>query len=68
MNPPDKDISKLSSFGLCTIDNNNNIELSSKGIKLQDNMGLHTKILNQLKVEGNKANTMFDEMLNKLED
>ena len=42
--------------------------ITSKGIKLQDNMGLHTKILNQLKVEGNKANTMFDEMLNKLED
>ena len=68
MSLPDKDISKLLSFGLCTLNKNNNVELSPKGIKLQDYMGLHTKILNQLKVEGTKADTMFDEMLNKLGD
>ena len=53
---------------LCQINEDKSVELSINGIKLQDKMGLHTKVLNQLKVEGNKADLMFEEMLNKLED
>ena len=65
---PSNEASKFLELKLCQINKDKSVELSIDGIKLQDKMGLHTKVLNQLKVEGNKADVMFEEMLNKLED
>ena len=64
---PSNETSKFIDLKLCQINEDKSVELSINGIKLQDKMGLHTKVLNQLKVEGNKADLMFEEMLNKLE-
>ncbi len=52
----------LISLGDSGLKEDKSVELSINGIKLQDKMGLHTKVLNQLKVEGNKADLMFEEM------
>ena len=43
-----------------------NAELTSAGKRLQEEMGLKTKTFNKIKVEGDKANAMIDEMMNQL--
>ena len=40
--------------------------LSPRGNELQEKMNIVTKILNQVKVEGNEANSLIDNALDKL--
>ena len=61
----DKAASELLRNDLCVHDNGSLI-LSSKGNDLQEKMGLQTKILNKIKIEGDAANKMVDSMLDKL--
>ena len=61
----DKAASELLRNDLCVRDNGSLI-LSSKGNDLQEKMGLQTKILNKIKIEGDAANKMVDSMLDKL--
>ncbi len=42
------------------------LELTDKGKKIQDSMGLHTKIMNNIKLEGKQANDLIEGMLDKL--
>ena len=45
---------------------NNTVILSSIGNELQEKMNIFTKVHNQIKVEGNEANTLIDNALDKL--
>ena len=40
--------------------------LTQEGRKLQQKMGLQTQILQKMKVEGDAANNMFNDMLSQL--
>ena len=51
---------------LCKINTASKIELTDKGKKIQDSMGLHTKIMNNIKLEGEQANDLIEGMLDKL--
>ena len=42
------------------------LELTEKGKKIQDSMGLHTKIMNNIKLEGKQANDLIEGMLDEL--
>ena len=51
---------------LCTINSKSKLELTYKGKKIQDSMGLHTKIMNNIKLEGKQANDLIEGMLDQL--
>jgi hypothetical protein len=44
------------------------VMLSSEGNELQEKMNIVTKIHNRIKVEGNEANSLIDNALDKLGD
>ena len=51
---------------ICTINSKSKLELTDKGKKIQDSMGLHTKIMNNIKFEGKQANDLIEGMLDEL--
>ena len=51
--------------GICEL-KNETVILSSRGNELQEKMNIFTKVHNQIKVEGNEANTLIDNALDKL--
>ena len=62
-----KDFEKiLIENNLCKINKNLKLELTNKGKKMQDSLGLHTKIINNIKLEGKQANDLIERMLDKL--
>ena len=67
LNLPEKDATNLIHANLCEI-RNMTVMLSSKGNELQEKMNIITKIHNQIKVEGNEANSLIDNALDKLGD
>ena len=67
LNLPEENATNLINANLCEI-RNNSVFLSSKGNELQEKMNIVTKIHNQVKVEGNEANSLLDNALDKLGD
>ena len=65
LNLPEENATKLISANLCEI-RNMRVMLSSEGNELQEKMNIVTKIHNQIKVEGNEANSLIDNALDKL--
>jgi hypothetical protein len=65
LNLPEENATNLINANLCEM-RNNSVFLSSKGNDLQVKMNIVTKIHNQVKVEGNEANTLLDNALDKL--
>ena len=62
-----KDFEKiLIENNLCIINTKSKLELTDKGKKIQDRMGLHTKIMNNIKLEGKQANELIEGMLEEL--
>ena len=55
----------LSDNGLLKINDNLKLEITEKGKIIQDKMGLHTKIMKNIKLEGKQANDLL-EMLDEL--
>jgi len=55
----------LIDLDLCILEENN-ISLTQKGRETQQKMGLQTRILQKLKVEGDAADSMVNDMLSKL--
>ena len=51
--------------GFCEI-KNEIVILSSAGNELQEKMNIFTKVHNQIRIEGNDANTLIDNALDKL--
>ena len=51
---------------LCKINTKSKLELTEKGKNIQDSIGLHTKIMNNIKVEGRQANDLIEGMLDEL--
>ena len=62
---PKENAINLIKNGLCELINET-VKLSTKGNELQEKMNIFTKVHNQLKVEGNEANTLIDNALDKL--
>ena len=67
LNLPEENATNLINANLCEI-RNMTVMLSSKGNELQEKMNIVTKIHNQIKVEGNEANSLIDNALDKLGD
>ena len=67
LNLPEKNATNLINANLCEI-RNMTVMLSSKGNELQEKMNIVTKIHNQVKIEGNEANSLIDNALDKLGD
>ena len=67
LNLPEKNATNLIDANLCEI-RNMTVMLSSKGNELQEKMNIVTRIHNQVKVEGNEANSLIDNALDKLGD
>ena len=67
LNLTEKNATNLINADLCEI-RNMTVMLSSKGNELQEKMNIVTKIHNQIKVEGNEANSLIDNALDKLGD
>ena len=65
LNLPEKNASNLINADLCEI-KNTIVSLSAKGNELQEKMNIVTRIHNQVKVEGNEANSLIDNALDKL--
>jgi len=65
LNLPKENADNLIKNGLCEL-KNNAVILSSAGNELQEKMNIFTKVHNQIKVEGNEANTLIDNALDKL--
>ena len=58
-------IKNLIKLGLCHSDDKN-MSLTKKGREIQQNMGIQTQILQKMKIEGNAAENMVNDMLSKL--
>ena len=58
-------IKNLIKLGLCHSEDKN-ISLTKKGREIQQNMGIQTQILQKMKIEGNAAENMVNDMLSKL--
>ncbi len=56
----------LSKNGLFIINRNSKLEITEKGKTIQDKMGLHTKIMKNIKLEGKQANDLIEGMLDEL--
>jgi hypothetical protein len=54
--------------GLCEADENGRGKLTTEGQKFQIQMGLQTKVLNKVRVEGDAAESMVNDMLSQLEE
>ena len=67
LNLPEKNATNLINANLCEI-RNMTVMLSTRGNGLQEKMNIVTKIHNQVKVEGNEANSLIDNALDKLGD
>ena len=65
LNLPEENATNLINANLCEI-RNMTVMLSSEGNELQEKMNIVTKIHNQIKVEGNEANSLIDNALDKL--
>ena len=67
LNLPEKNATNLINSDLCEV-KNTIVSLSAKGNELQEKMNIVTRIHNQVKVEGNEANSLIDNALDKLGD
>ena len=65
LNLPEKNATNLIDADLCEV-KNTIVSLSAKGNELQEKMNIVTRIHNQVKVEGNEANSLIDNALDKL--
>jgi hypothetical protein len=65
LNIPEENSTNLINANLCEI-RNMTVLLSPRGNELQEKMNIVTKIHNQVKVEGNEANSLIDNALDKL--
>ena len=65
LNLPEKNATNLINSDLCEVINTI-VSLSAKGNELQEKMNIVTRIHNQIKVEGNEANSLIDNALDKL--
>ena len=58
-------LQNLIDLDLCILEENN-ISLTQKGRETQQKMGLQTRILQKMKIEGDAADSMVNDMLSKL--
>ena len=60
-------LKNLISHQLCNVDQNSNVNLTSKGRILIQEMGLTPKPMKRIKITGNEASDVIDKMFDELQ-
>ncbi|MFL2793049.1 MAG: hypothetical protein ACJZ8S_01960, partial [Paracoccaceae bacterium] len=59
-------IKTLEAAGLCKFDDSGDIQMTSEGIELQREMRLEARLMKKVKITGDDASVMIDEMMKEL--
>ena len=62
----DSSTKPLEEAGLCKFDTKGDIQMTSEGIELQREMRLETRLMKKVKITGDDASVMIDEMMKEL--
>ena len=62
----DSSTKPLEAAGLCKFDTKGDIQMTSEGIELQREMRLETRLMKKVKITGDDASVMIDEMMKEL--
>ena len=62
----DSSIKPLQASGLCEFDNLGDVQMTSDGIELQREMRLEARLMKKVKITGDDASVMIDEMMKEL--
>ena len=62
----DSSTKPLETVGLCKLVANGDIQMTSEGIELQREMRLETRLMKKVKITGDDASVMIDEMMKEL--
>ena len=57
---------KIINCGICEMNANGNICLTAEGRALQNKMKLQTKVMKKIKLDGDDASNLVDQMLSKI--
>ena len=66
LNLADSSVKPLEAVGLCEFDPSGDIQVTSKGIELQREMRLEARLMKKVKITGDDASVMIDEMMKEL--
>ena len=66
LNLADSSVKPLEAAGLCKFDTSGDIQMTSKGIELQRDMRLEARLMKKVKITGDDASVMIDEMMKEL--
>ena len=66
LNLSDSSIKQLKATGLCKLDTSGDIQMTSEGIELQREMRLEARLMKKVKITGDDASVMIDEMMKEL--
>ena len=66
LNLADSSVKPLEAAGLCKLDTSGDIQMTSKGIELQRDMRLEARLMKKVKITGDDASVMIDEMMKEL--
>ena len=66
LNLADSSVKPLEAAGLCKYDTSGDIQMTSKGIELQREMRLEARLMKKVKITGDDASVMIDEMMKEL--
>ena len=59
-------IEPLEAVGLCQLDISGDVQMTSDGVELQREMRLEARLMKKVKITGDDASTMIDEMMKEL--
>ena len=62
----DSKIKALETVGLCQHDTNGDAQMTTEGIELQREMRLEARLMKKVKITGDDASVMIDEMMKEL--
>ena len=66
LNLADSSVKPLEAAGLCKLDTSGDIQMTSKGIELKRDMRLEARLMKKVKITGDDASVMIDEMMKEL--
>ena len=66
LNLADSSIKPLEEAGLCRFDTSRDIQMTSQGVELQREMRLEARLMKKVKITGDDASVMIDEMMKEL--
>ena len=66
LNLADSSVKPLEVAGLCKFDTSGDIQMTSEGVELQKDMRLEARLMKKVKITGDDASVMIDEMMKEL--